>query len=85
MNSNKKTAHQDTKKIFLKLGTCSRTFFYILNRKFGYPSETEERAADPLAGGLMQTGHQCGMLRDLHWLWERNPFVGAMTTVKPSV
>jgi len=62
MNSNRKTAQQDAKKIFLKLGTCSRTFFFILNREFGYPSETEERAADPLAGGLMQTGHQCGML-----------------------
>ncbi len=53
---------QDTKRVFLKLGTCSRTFFYLLNREFGYPLETEERAADPLAGGLMQEGYQCGML-----------------------
>jgi len=57
-----KTIKQDTKKIFWKLGTCSRTFFYILNREFGYPKETEERAADPFAGGLMLKGHQCGML-----------------------
>ena len=52
----------DTKKVFRKLGTCSRTFFYILNREFGYPKEIEERAADPLAGGIYQQGYQCGML-----------------------
>ena len=62
MNSNKKPALKNTKRLFLKLGTCSRTFFHILDREFGYPLETEERAADPLAGGIMQQGHQCGML-----------------------
>jgi C_GCAxxG_C_C family probable redox protein len=60
--NNSKTIQQGTKRLFLKLGTCSRLFFYILNREFGYPIETEERAADPLAGGIMQRGHQCGML-----------------------
>ncbi len=57
-----KAIKQDAKRLFLKFGTCSRTFFYILNREFGYPLEIEERAADPLAGGLMQQGYQCGML-----------------------
>jgi len=52
----------DTKKLFRKLGSCSRTYFYILNREFGYPKEIEERAADPLAGGIYQLGYQCGML-----------------------
>ena len=80
-----KAKANDTKKLFRKLGSCSRTYFYILNREFGHTKEIEERAADPLAGGLMQTGHQCGMLGDLHWLWERDPFAGPMTTVKPSV
>ena len=61
MNSSK-TIPQDTKKVFLKCGTCSRTFCYLLNREFGHTKEDEERAADPMAGGLMQTGHQCGML-----------------------
>ena len=60
--NNSKTILKGTKRLFLKLGTCSRLFFYILNREFGYPKETEERAADPLAGGIMQRGHQCGML-----------------------
>lgn len=52
----------DAKKVFKELGTCSRTFFHILNREFDHTKDTEERAADPLAGGIMQKGHQCGML-----------------------
>ena len=57
-----KKIKRDTKRLFLKIGACSSTFFYILNREFGYPTETEVRAADPLAGGIMQQGYQCGML-----------------------
>lgn len=50
------------KRTFLKQGTCSRTFFYILNREFGHPMENEEQAVDLLAGGILQQGYQCGML-----------------------
>jgi len=57
-----KANKNDTKRIFLKKGTCSRTFFYILNREFGNQKDIEEQAADPLAGGLAQEGYQCGML-----------------------
>jgi hypothetical protein len=57
-----KTIKLKTKRVFLKKGTCSRTFFYILNREFGHPLDDEERAADPLAGGILQQGYQCGML-----------------------
>ncbi len=53
---------RDAKKVFMKCGTCSRTFFHLLNREFANLNDAQERAADPLAGGLMQTGHQCGML-----------------------
>ncbi|MCJ7691672.1 MAG: C-GCAxxG-C-C family protein, partial [Clostridiaceae bacterium] len=60
--NNSKTIPPDTKNTFRKLGACSHTFFYILNREFGYSKENEERASDPLAGGLMNTQHQCGML-----------------------
>ena len=60
-----------TKRVFLKLGTCSRTFFYILNREFGHPKEMEEHAIDQLAGGIMQQGYQCGML------WGASMAVGA--------
>ncbi len=50
------------RRTFLKKGTCSRTFSYILNREFGNPKEAEEQAIDPLAGGIYQQGYQCGML-----------------------
>jgi hypothetical protein len=50
------------KKVYLTKGTCSHTFFHILNREFGYPEPTEEQAIDPLAGGIVQQGYQCGML-----------------------
>ena len=57
-----KPKKNDAKKIFKEKGTCSRTFEYILNREFGNDLADEERAADPLAGGIMRKGHQCGML-----------------------
>lgn len=52
----------DAKKIFKKLGSCSNTFFHILNREYDHPKGVEERAADPFAGGIYQQGYQCGML-----------------------
>jgi len=52
----------DTRELFLGLGTCSRTFFYILNREFDHHMSIEERAADPLAGGILRKGYQCGMI-----------------------
>lgn len=54
--------HRKGRKVFLKLGTCSRTFAYILNREFNNPRELEEKAVNPLAGGIYQLGYQCGML-----------------------
>jgi hypothetical protein len=62
---------RDTKRMFFKKGTCSRTFFYLLNREFGHPLDNEEQAADPLAGGIIQQGYQCGML------WGASLAVGA--------
>jgi hypothetical protein len=56
------TIKNDTKRVFLKKGACSHTLFYILNREFGHLKENEERASDPLAGGIFQQGYQCGML-----------------------
>ena len=59
------------KKEFFNNGTCSRTFFYILNREFGYTKELEEKSLDLLAGGIKQLGYQCGML------WGASMGVGA--------
>lgn len=57
-----KSPLNDTKEIFRKCGTCSNTFCYLLNREFGNQKKAEEQASDLLAGGLLNTGHQCGML-----------------------
>jgi len=63
MNSIKnKKAKLKAKRIFLTKGSCSNTIFYILNREFGHPKPDEERAVDPMAGGILQAGYQCGML-----------------------
>ncbi len=56
------TVKLKAKRTFLRKGTCSRTFFYILNREFGFPKDGEEQAIDVLAGGILQQGYQCGML-----------------------
>lgn len=52
----------DARKVFLKKGACSHTFFYIINREYDQLRPLEERATDSLAGGIMQMGYQCGML-----------------------
>lgn len=59
------------KKVYLTKGTCSHTFFHILNHEFGFPEPLEEQAIDPLAGGIVQQGYQCGML------WGASMAVGA--------
>jgi hypothetical protein len=62
INEYVKLIPQDTKRVFWEFGICSHTLFYIMNREFGHLKGMEERASDPLAGGLLNTGHQCGML-----------------------
>ncbi|MBT3232500.1 MAG: C_GCAxxG_C_C family protein [Calditrichaeota bacterium] len=47
---------------FLKLGTCSETVVNLLDRAFDNPLVLEENASQPLAGGIMQHGYQCGMI-----------------------
>lgn len=60
--SETKSTVKDAKKLFRKLGACSSALLYILNREFGHKQEIEVRAAEPLAGGNMQNGYQCGLL-----------------------
>ena len=52
----------DARKLFKSLGSCSHTFFHILNREYGHIKRIEEKASDPFAGGIYQQGYQCGML-----------------------
>jgi hypothetical protein len=68
----------DAKADFRRCGTCSQTFAHILNREFGHNHDDYERALDPLAGGIMRKGHQCGML------WGASLAVGAEATHRTS-
>lgn len=47
---------------FLNRRACPDTLLHVLGRAFDHPLIDEERAAMPLAGGIMQHGYQCGML-----------------------
>ncbi|NNC86303.1 MAG: hypothetical protein HKN75_09485, partial [Bacteroidia bacterium] len=38
------------------------TFGHLLNCEFAHPQVKEEIALNPLAGGILNEGHQCGML-----------------------
>ncbi len=71
MATTQKIKLKATKRLFLKKGTCSRALGFILNREFGHLSDLHERALDPLAGGIIQEGYQCGML------WGASMAVGA--------
>ncbi|HOT45474.1 MAG TPA: C-GCAxxG-C-C family protein [Spirochaetota bacterium] len=66
-----KNAESDIKKEFMKKGSCSQALCFFLDREFGCRKEPGERAADPLAGGVLLQGHQCGML------WGSSLAVGA--------
>jgi len=50
------------RQIFWKCGACSNAMFHLLNHEFENSKPTEEKASDMLAGGIVQKGHQCGML-----------------------
>jgi len=56
-----KTIGKKAKKLLFKLG-CTGAVNAILNEKFENSQSTLERATGPLCGGIMQEGHQCGML-----------------------
>lgn len=57
-----KIRQKEVKKLFRTVGSCSHTFFYIVNREFDEPKLYQEKATDPLEGGIMQIGYQYGML-----------------------
>jgi len=47
---------------FMMGRACSDTLFHVLSDAYGHPSKSEELAAMPFAGGIMQHGYQCGMI-----------------------
>jgi len=61
-NERSRISSMGTVGTFLTRGTCSQTLFCVLDRAFEHPLRAEERASDPLAGGIVQHGYQCGMI-----------------------
>jgi hypothetical protein len=47
---------------FIRGRACSDTLLNVLNCAYDRPLPEEERAAQPLAGGILQRGYQCGMI-----------------------
>ena len=56
-----KITSMGTAKAFTR-DACSGTLMGVLDRAFGSPMEAEESASNPLAGGIVQHGYQCGQL-----------------------
>ena len=52
----------DVRSTFKECMTCSRTYCHLINQYFDRNDEAVEKACDPLAGGMMNQGHQCGMI-----------------------
>jgi len=48
--------------VFLNGRACVDTIFHVLDRAFDRPLGAEERASQPLAGGILQHGYQCGLI-----------------------
>ena len=48
--------------MFLKRGMCSEAMLAIVNNAYGHPMLNEEKASQPLVGGILQHGYQCGMV-----------------------
>ncbi|MCP4123963.1 MAG: C_GCAxxG_C_C family protein [Bacteroidetes bacterium] len=53
---------QEAIEVFKQCGTCSQTFCHILNKAFTHSNKIQEQALNPLAGGIMNQGQQCGMI-----------------------
>jgi C_GCAxxG_C_C family probable redox protein len=53
---------KNIKKVFRQKGACSHTTFFLLNEEFGNSKPNEEHASDPFGGGVVQQGHQCGLI-----------------------
>lgn len=62
---------KDAKRLFVKHGACSSTVYFILSREFGHQDMLGVRAAEPLAGGILRQGYECGMI------WGSSLAVGA--------
>ncbi len=61
ISDDRKEKLKQLKKDFFQYA-CSGALFLYLNRNYGHPKENEALSVASLSGGIMQCGHQCGML-----------------------
>lgn len=57
-----KISPRETSRIFTRSLSCSQALMTALDSAMGHKDEVGERAAHPLAGGLIHMGYQCGMI-----------------------
>ncbi len=55
------SARKEARSLLFKLG-CTGALFAVVNKNFGQRDSEVEKATGPLCGGILQEGHQCGML-----------------------
>nr|WP_321357547.1 C-GCAxxG-C-C family protein [uncultured Draconibacterium sp.] len=55
------SARKEARKLLFKLG-CTGAIYAVVNKNFGQCDSEVEKATGPLCGGILQEGHQCGML-----------------------
>ncbi|WP_167618407.1 C-GCAxxG-C-C family protein [Maribellus sediminis] len=55
------TIRKEARKLLFKLG-CTGALNAVVNQHLGRRDVEVEKASGPLCGGIMQEGHQCGML-----------------------
>jgi hypothetical protein len=58
----KEVTYMGSVKAFVTGRACSDTIFHVLNAAYDKPDKNEENALQPMAGGIMQHGYQCGMI-----------------------
>lgn len=55
------SARKEARNLLFKLG-CTGAIYAVVNKNFGQRDSEVEKATGPLCGGILQEGHQCGML-----------------------
>ncbi|MDX8339120.1 C-GCAxxG-C-C family protein [Draconibacterium sp. IB214405] len=52
---------KEARSLLFKVG-CTGAIYSVVNKNFGQRDSEVEKATGPLCGGILQEGHQCGML-----------------------
>lgn len=52
---------KEARSLLFKMG-CTGAIYSVVNKSFGQRNSSVEKATGPLCGGILQEGHQCGMI-----------------------